>query len=288
MDGVLSYTIDRDTYDTFVKDGIIRDTVIKRARAGSRLTFQLFNQLLIPAWKECEIDLKGFVTSVGPTLENFWHIYHKLRSDFPSLLLREATVEQQQEEVQADVLGKNLWRQRAERDPESLEAALLNMTTDTLFDSLYYFEKVHFLFPDSAPVRPFSISRDSFKVNQVALLRARTLYEFPNIEHMEFPEFAATDMPEETLPVVAQMDLLYEATPTFELDETNDGSTSGKQKQVTNCGVVIFEAWIRGSDPLTENYVPQSTENPSEHEVQWKLAMLRQADEFPRSKPIVT
>ena len=323
----------RDAYETFIKDGIIQDTVIQRSRDGSMLTYSLFHQLQNPVWKDCQIDLKEFVTVVGPALENYFNVYGTLRNDLPSLLQQETAGEQQQKEEQTDeapknkendkddgkmsenitelVFGKNLWRQRAEQDPESLEAALINMTTDTYFDYLYYSDKLSFSGPNSLP-EPTTLSifgdyhrtsmkqsrarfryvPDSFKVNEVALLQARTMHLHPSNEEDDsqnkHPEFQASDVREESIPIAAQMDVLYEATYTFELDETNVGATGGKQKQITKLGVAIFEGWIRGSDPHRKKGNHPQWSSPSQRGLQWKVAMLRKADEFPLSKPTVT
>jgi len=292
---------------------------------------------------------------VGPALENHFNVYGMLRNELPSLLEQHAaaaaakTEPEQQNEDQADdvakdkenndkkdddndddeetmleditelLLGKNLWRQRAEQDPESLEAALLNMTTDTCFNYFFYSNKLGLFRPNSSSrsssslssssslfssSSPFFVSEEdnhpstkqfhssfryvpgSFTVNEVALLRARAVYLHPKEEqgdsNNEYPEFQASDVREESIPIAAQIDVLYEATHTYELEqkeeeeeeEKNGGTTGGKQEQVTNLGVAIFEGWIRSS---SRSRAPQ-----------WKVAMLREALEFPFSSPTVT
>jgi hypothetical protein len=115
----------------------------------------------------------------------------------------------------------------------------------------------------------------SCTISEVALLNARAMYlrEDESDEVGEYSEFQAEGDHERELPIGAQLDVLYEISHTFEpisspLDEevSTDNTNEKGETKITALGVAIMEGYLQGGPT---------------NELKWKIAMLREASEFP-------
>jgi hypothetical protein len=311
--GAWSLVVDeesRKAYEGLVKSSVIRDAVLSRASTGAILTYALFHEVHNPLFAKHRLDLEEFVSAVGPALENFHDVLGRLRNDLPDSLkdvkkdLDEKLKLSDDEILKSSnglnlteaLLGVNLWRRQAEQDPNSLAGMLSRMSTDACFDALFYTSKLDVLGRTHGSL----VYQDSV-VNDVALLSARAaLLRDPE---SEINEFQATDELTKDYPVGAQMDVLFEVTHTFKPipppvatekaeTESTAGATASPSDQsaspdpdapapadgtpppleVTNLAVAIFEGWLH--------------KGPTRR-LQWKLALIREAFEFPLATPVM-
>lgn len=295
----------RDLYESMVADDVIKDTVLHQASNGSTLTFCLFNNLKNPLFEKYKFDAKEFVRAAGPALENFHDTLGQLRNQLAETLEKdneksEDKMEQSEEEIisgsqqntMESLLGVNLWRRQADDDKDSPAGLLSRMASDGCFDALYYTSKIdmlsrsNLLYVDCA-------------VNEVALLSARAAFvrNEGGDSAFEYEEFQATEELENKLPIGAQLDVLFEITHTFKhppssnaaenendiKEGENDNNKSDDNAHatnddgyevtvITNLAVAIFEGWLhkRGEG------------------LRWKIALIREAYEFPHSMTSVT
>jgi hypothetical protein len=302
-------------YDKAIKNQIIKENVLQNSTIGSVITFSLFHNLQNPLFKKHEWDAQEFVASVGPALENFHDTLGLLRNQLPDHILRETREREEKDkatEAEAEakgstssseedvlselsnlteaLLGTNHWRQQAEEDPESPAGQLARMTSEVCLDAFYYTSKLDTIGQSFQTVKYVPGSCD---IHQVALLNARALEIYPEDEG-EVAEFADGKVPEDP-PIAAQMDVLYEVTHTYKQkiggpatleaasDEEATGTMTPAEKKddeeektetvsYTNLVVAVLEGWLHKGP---------------EKELRWKVALLRDALEFPHHPPSV-
>jgi len=303
MQGAWAQVVDqesRDTYEAATKKNVIKDTVLQNAQNGNMLTFALFHNIYqCPLWKESKFDIQEFVEGVGPALENFHDVLGRLRNQIAETeeedkkQLKDNLKKSDEDlavskgnptDLNETLFGMNRWKKEADEDPESLASQLAKMTTPVCFDAFYYTSKLEVF------ARPFKASEyqtRSCEVSNVALLNARAMVmdqeEVASQENVEHSEFQASEQPDP--PVAAQMDVLYEVTHTYkqtieEPVETSEGEddntvTSKERTETvayTNLVVAVFEGWLHGGP---------------DKELKWRVAMLRDAFEFPYAPPTV-
>jgi hypothetical protein len=305
-------------YDKAIKDQIIKENVLQNSTIGSMITFSLFHNLQNPLFQKHKWDAQEFVAAVGPALENFHDTLGLLRNQLPDYILletremeekikaaeaeAEASTSSSEEGEEKDVLsesnlteallGTNYWRQEAEEDPDSPAGQLARMTTEVCLDAFYYTSKLDTIGQSFQTVKYVPGSCD---IHQVALLNARALEIYPENKG-EFAESTASEIPEDP-PIAAQMDVLYEVTHTYKQTigspaileaasaEEATGTTTPAEKKddekgeektetvsYTNLVVAVLEGWLHKGP---------------EKELRWKVAMLRDALEFPHHPPSV-
>lgn len=228
------------------------------------------------------------------------------------------------EDLTTSLLGMNQWQQQATENEESPAGILSKMTTDICLDAFYYTCKLDILGRDALE-RTTDLGHSSIpnhyipgscRVNEVALLNARASeISLSNTEiDEEHPEFRASEdiSFQNNLDVAAQLDVLYEVSHTYQLkavpkneshpidiskennregitSQLEDGSVNGTndesvkegdEKQTvetmvyTNLAVAVFEGWLH----RTSN---------GKSSLRWKVAMIRDAYEFPHHQPTV-
>jgi hypothetical protein len=300
-------------YRKAVKNQIIKEKVLQNSTIGSVITFSLFHNLQNPLFQKHKWDAQEFVASVGPALQNFHDTLGLLRNQLPDHILRETREREEKEkaakaEAEAEgstseedvlselsnlteaLLGTNYWRQQAEEDPDSPAGQLARMTSEVCLDAFYYTSKLDTITQSFQTVKYVPGSCD---IQQVALLNARALEMYPE-DKDEVTEFADGEMPEDP-PIAAQMDVLYEVTHTYKQtiggpatleaasDEEATGTTTPAEKKddeeektetvsYTNLVVAVLEGWLHKGP---------------EKELRWKVALLRDALEFPHHPPSV-
>jgi hypothetical protein len=297
----------RDAYEGLVKSSVIKDAVLSRATNGAILTYSLFHELQDPQFAQYKVDFAEFVEAAGPALENFHDALGRLRNRLAHEDLEQKSLDEKlklsNEEIlegakgtnlTETLLGVNLWRRQAEQDPDSLAGVLSRMTTNDCFDALFYTSKLDVLGRIQG-----SMQYEDSVVNDVALLGARAA--ILRDKEREYNEFQATDDLNKDFPVVAQMDLLFEVTHTFKAAASTDekagndadgsveeaitvsrrsdaeiktetASDANSSLEVTNLAVAIFEGFLHGG--------------PTKR-LQWKIALIREAFEFPQVTPVM-
>lgn len=219
------------------------------------------------------------------------------------------------------LLGANRWQQQAEEDENSPAGILSKMTTDICLEAFYYTCKLDILGRDALEADAAGVDHSSIpnyyipgscRVSEVALLNARALEmnlsEAEEIEE-EYPEFRASEdnSYQKNLDVAAQLDVLYEVSHTYRLpssplseadgdrsernggndpatkpedDSVNESVKDGEVKQsvetmvYTNLSVAVFEGWLHKT-------------SDGKSGLRWKIAMIRDAYEFPHHQPTV-
>jgi hypothetical protein len=299
-------------FNKAIKDNVIKANVLKNATFGSSITFSLFHNLQDPLFQTHKWNAQEFIAAVGPALENFHDNIGLLRNELPDHMLRETREREEKAEKAASeassssseegkgeekdvvselsdiaeaLLGTNHWRQQAEEDPDSPAGQLARMTTEVGLDAFYYTSKLDTHIEASKKVKYVPGSCD---IHQVALLNARALEIWPEYTG-EFTEFAASEMPDDP-PIAAQMDVLYEVTQTYKRavrsptilegssDEEDTVTTTSKEEEkmetvsYTILIVAVLEGWLHKGP---------------EKALRWKVALLRDASEFPDHKPSV-
>jgi hypothetical protein len=285
LQGVWSVVSDqssRDLYESAITSHVIKDEVLSNASNGSVLIYSLFHNLYQDElFKDYKFDATEFVRAVGPALENFHDIIGRLQNDLavkPNHSSADDQLQKQQEQQHKDLsnfnfaeafLGENEWREKALKDPESLEACLSKMTTDACLDVSYYTSKIAVSFATA------STSYMSCSVNEVALLSARAMVIHDDSDNNktvgEFEEFRATEELGKELNVGAQIDVLYEITSTLKTFSDEENPKKEETITTTNLAVAIFEGWLSGGP---------------EKQLRWKIAALREASEFPHTPTI--
>jgi hypothetical protein len=313
----------RKEFNNAIKNQIIKDKVLQNATNGSAITFSLFHNLQDPLFQVHKFDAQEFVAAVGPALENFHENIGLLRNQLPDHILREkcalevkekatsteaeteasSTEEGEENDVESEssnlteaLLGTNYWRQQAEEDPEGPAGQLARMTTELGLDAFYYRSKLDTI-GQSSTGKEVEYVPGSCSIHQVALLNARALEIWPEYPTTgEFTEFAASDMPEDP-PIAAQMDVLYEVTQTYKraigssdileavgdedgtdtatvVEKKDDDIEEQKMETVsfTILIVAVLEGWLHKGP---------------EKALRWKVALLRDASEFPNHRPSV-
>lgn len=283
---VLSDQSLRNRYEEAIQDHVIKDEVLSRSTNGSVLIYSLFHNLYQDTlFTDYNFHARDFVRTVGPALENFHDTLGRLQNTL--LATNEEARNEEKEKVEETLtksddeilsnfkgnnlseafLGANEWRKQAESDPDSLGAYLLKMTTPGCFDMCYYTSKL---------AASFATSHASFvncSVNEVALLRARAMV-IPDDQDKsvgDYEEFRATDELHRTLNVAAQVDVLYEITTTHSTWPVGGEANPSKETiTTTNLAVAVFEGWLSGGP---------------EKDLRWKIALLREALEFPDHVP---
>lgn len=326
LQGVWSHIVDqsaRDRYEYLVEKNVIKDTVLQNAITGATLTFALFHNLQNPLFQKYKFDAVEFMRSVGPSLENFHDTLGRLKNDLPanlgddkiqieeSLKKSDEGILGMNDNLTTSLLGVNRWHQQASEDESSLAGTLSKMTSDICLDSFYYTSKLDILgrgaleatADASHSILPNYYIPGSCRVSEVALLNARALEidfsEDKQIEE-EHPEFRASEdnSSQRKLDVAAQVDVLYEISHTYRLQahsksencsEKNDGgkdtafqpdvseeeaNQTAETMVYTNLAVAVFEGWL------------YRTSNGKDS-VRWKVAMIREAYEFPHHQPTV-
>ena len=225
------------------------------------------------------------------------------------------------EDLTTSLLGENRWQQQANEDENSPAGILSKMTTDICFDAFYYTCKLDILGRDALEKTtdlghsniPNIYIPGSCRVNEVALLGARALEmnlsEDKEVDE-EHPEFRASEDVsfQQNLDVAAQLDVLYEVSHTYrlnadlksesqpeDLSEENDrddssspliddgshenvkdtdGNPSVETMVYTNLAVAVFEGWLHRT-------------SSGKSSLRWKIAMIRDAYEFPHHQPTV-
>jgi hypothetical protein len=299
-------------FNKAIKNDVIKAKVLKNATFGSSITFSLFHNLQDPLFQKHKWDAQEFIAAVGPALENFHDNIGLLRNELPDHMLRETREWEEKEKAASSeassseegeekdvvselsditeaLLGNNHWRQQAEKDPDSPAGQLARMTTEVGLDAFYYTSKLDTNIQASKKVKYVPGSCD---IHQVALLNARALEIWPEYTG-EFTEFAASEMPDDP-PIAAQMDVLYEVTQTYKraiASSTTLEATSDEDDTVTTTPkddatevekmetvsytiliVAVLEGWLHKGP---------------EKALRWKVALLRDASEFPDHKPSV-
>jgi len=282
----------RDLYENMVSTGVIKDTVLHQAKNGSILTYSLFHNLQNPLLSKYGFDAREFVSAVGPALENLHETLGRLRNQLSESSEKEETEKMFEEIRRAKeldpieaVLGANDWRKQAEDDKDSDAGVLSRMTSETCFDTLFYTSKLS--------LSEGNMSVEASAVTEVALLSARAdvVAGGGNGDSaLEYEEFRATDELSGDAPIGAQMDVLFEVTYTFKSQQPAELDSSGTIKEkdeegekhvdnkgaetisITNLAVAIFEGFLhkKGED------------------LRWKVALVREAYEFPHSVSSVT
>jgi hypothetical protein len=300
-------------YHEAIKNQIIKEKVLQNSTIGSVITFCLFHNLQNPLFQKHKWDAQEFVVSVGPALQNFHDTLGLLRNQLPDHILQE-THEQEEKEKAAKVgaeaegstseedvlselsnvtealLGTNYWRQQAEEDPDSPAGQLARMTSEVCLDAFYYTSKLDTISQSFETVKYVPGSCD---IQQVALLNARALEIYPE-DKGEVTELSDGEMPDDPA-IAAQMDVLYEVTHTYKQtiggpttletasDEEGTGTITPAGKKddeeektetvsYTNLVVAVLEGWLHKGP---------------EKELRWKVALLRDALEFPHHPPSV-
>jgi hypothetical protein len=244
----VSDTNARTRYDRLVRDGILRPAVLEQASSGATITAALFHNAQNPHFHRHRLDLKEFVEAVGPAIELFSDTLGRLvqqMKDDPDLYgdnrhggthdekeggadgsadngrKRSSSVFQLGGGLgQPPLNSENLWRKRAARDPDSLEAKLRKLTTDVNFDDHYYGA---LLFQALTAGTSHSTTRYiGGRVENVSLLSARAMpVPLPGRRIAEDDDDDDDwDEDEEggtvdDKHIAARMDVLYEITQTF-------------------------------------------------------------------------
>jgi len=320
LKGAWSHVVDqsaRDAYEELVEKGVIKDTVLQNATAGSTLTFALFNNLKNPLFKKYSFDPVEFVTVVGPALENFHDVLSRLRNSLQEDLEKEKLQEQTKgtpddslsnnvtyKDVVLALGGENNWREQAKKDENGLAGQLTKMTTDACLDAFFYTSKLDILSRATVdtPIGIADYIPGSCNVNEVALLSARVMEldtsEEPFPEH---EEFRVSEQNQKDMDVAAQINVLYEVSQSYKtkdipvdtavanaVDSKNVESVNQLEVQkvsaasaadegtisYTNLAVAVFEGWLH--------------RRGDRESLRWKIAMLREAFEFPHHQPVVT
>jgi hypothetical protein len=309
----------RVEFNKAIKNQIIKEKVLQNSALGSMITFSLFHNLQDPLFQKHKWDAQEFVAAIGPALENFHETLGLLRNQLPDHILRETREREEKEKAasaeassstseegeEKDVLsdsnmteallGTNYWRLQAEEDPDSPAGQLARMSTEVCLDAFYYTSKLDTICQSFETVKYVPGSCD---IHQVALLNARALEIYPE-SNDELTESAANEMDEDP-PIAAQMDVMYEVTHTYKQtiggpggpvimeavsDEDATGTTTPAEKKddekeeektetvsYTTLAVAVLEGWLHKGP---------------EKELRWKVAMLRDAIEFPHHPPSV-
>jgi hypothetical protein len=306
----------RVEFNKAIKNQIIKEKVLQNATFGSTIMFSLFHNLQDNLFKTHKFDAQEFVAAVGPALENFHENMGLLRNELPDHILRENEEKEKAASAEAEasspkegeekdvlpessnlteaLLGTNYWRQQAEKAPDSPAGQLARMTTELGLDAFYYRSKLDTI-GQSSTGKNVEYVPESCSVHQVALLNARALEIWPEYTG-EFTEFAASEMPDDP-PIAAQMDILYEVTQTYKRaiaspaiveaasdEEGTDTATPAEKKDAekeeekmetvsfTILIVAVLEGWLHKGP---------------EKALRWKVALLRDASEFPNHQPSV-
>jgi hypothetical protein len=304
----------RDAYDTAVKDNIIKDSVLLHAKNGSLLPYSLFYALQNPLFRQFEFDAKEFVEAVGPALGNFHDALARLREALPATLEQEKKEKSEEESSTDDdnrmdqSLGANLWRKQAEEDESSLAGRVSKMMTDACFDQFFYLGKLRVLTRKLVDVSPdFEGSvHVGCEVENVALLSARVMVmdreeksvtktaQDVSSEHQATVEDDDNASYYENPNVAAQIDVLYEVKHESSVISKNQGlgkteevipkedsssstSKSAETVSITILAVAVFEGWLH-----------RRPDEKGNHELRWKVSMLREAHEFPEPRTTIT
>ena len=227
----------------------------------------------------------------------------------------------EEKDVRMSIFGENHWRTQAEADPDSLAGRLAKMTTDVCLDAFFYTSKLDIIGRASLGgenAAGFGLNDyvpGSCKVNEVALLSARAMVmdEKEDKIDVEHPEFAASegDLSPKEGNVAAQIDVLYEVTHTYKISDpaaaaayevimdtagegtpeattTTDSTkkddseasenidakeSAGETVSYTNLAVAVFEGWLHRES--------------KDEGLRWKIALLREAHEFPENQPTI-
>ena len=312
----------RKEFNKAIKNQIIKEKVLQNATFGSTITFSLFHNLQDPLFQTHKFDAQEFVAAVGPALENFHENIGLLRNQLPDYILRETSEREEKEKAasaEADaeaspeegeekdavsessslteaLLGTNYWRQQAKEEPDGPAGQLARMTTEVGLDAFYYTSKLDTIGHTSTGTKVQYVP-ESCSIHQVALLNARALEIWPEYPTTgEFTEFAASDMPEDP-PIAAQMDVLYEVTQTYKraigssdileavsdeegTDTATPEETKDDVKEEEKMETVSFTILIVA---VLEGWLHKGPEKA----LRWKVALLRDASEFPNHQPSV-
>jgi hypothetical protein len=309
----------RVIFDNAIKNHIIKENVLKNSSFGSMITFSLFHNLQDPLFKEHKWDALEFVAAVGPALENFHDTLGLLRNEIPDHILREEREREEKEKASAAasssegeesleaalsedalseinmteaLLGVNHWRQQAEKDPESPAGLLARMSTEVCLDAFYYTSKLDTIAQSAQPVKYVPGSCD---IHQVALLNARAMEIYPEYvgEFREHEEFAASEVSDDP-PIAAQMDILYEVTHTYTqpigvpvivdavgvsaVEDTTAVEKKDEEKEEEKMETISYTNLVVA---VMEGYLHKGPDK----ELRWKVALLRDALEFPHYPP---
>ncbi|CAB9503509.1 expressed unknown protein [Seminavis robusta] len=250
----------RRSFMASIESANINAEVLKQARFGNMLTIALFHDLQDPVWEKYNFDVSDFLMGVKPALRNFHETMGQLQNEFPSVTSQEERTEKLLQRMHQIVtssmhrkgsdgntdfsLPDNLWKEQAEKDPESHAGQLGLMVSPKLFDSL-------FLTTETAAMLA-SYKEGTTNVSYVAVLSARAMImdneevandnsesvtndgeegkqsskddklksDTDTIEAKEEgEEDAASGEPEEvdTTPVAAQIEVLYEMEQKIEV-----------------------------------------------------------------------
>lgn len=273
----------REAYQEAVKNHIIKDDVLEKALQGPIITFSLFQNLIrSPLFSQHAFDAKEFVQTVGPALENFQYTLGLLSNQIDKEDVDEAikNIDEKMKETDEEILaslhgnneallGGNDWKRQAEQDPDSLAGILSRMTHKPYFEDLYYANKLGLL--DADPQRKWLFKNCT--VNGTALVGARAEYVLDNNNGEPHEEFQASEELDKKLPVAAQMDVLFEVTHVYEVDDGTTTKDNPKPEimKLTLLQVAIFEGWLSGGGGP-----------PPKDALRWKLAFVRDPVEFPR------
>ncbi len=222
------------------------------------------------------------------------------------------------EDLSTSLLGMNRWQQQAKEEENSPAGILSKMTTEICLDAFYYTCKLDVLGRDALEKTtdlghssiPNHYIPGSCRVNEVALLNARASeIGVPDDKEIdeEYPEFRASEDQsfQKNLDVAAQLDVLYEVSHTYRLiadpkgesqqtDENSGDDIASRHggesihesvKDVdekekietmvyTNLAVAVFEGWLHRT-------------SGGKNSLRWKIAMIRDAYEFPHHQPTV-
>jgi hypothetical protein len=184
---------------------------------------------------------------------------------------------------------KHDWTKEGKEKPDSIAGQLSSMLTTELFEHYQLSAKTTFLLQN--PSRRLKYQEDSSTVNNVALLSARAFRCIENEENEEsnastssssayqIVEYADEEEGEQQKPtggVAAQMEVLYDVTSHFVIDEkssndedsekSDDEESELKDMETTVVSVAVLEGFLNGGP---------------EGKLKWRLALHRPAFEFP-------
>lgn len=199
---------------------------------------------------------------------------------------------------QASAVLNHDWMEDARSSPDSLAGQLSRMLTAELFDIHQLSAKTAFLLQPTASTRSMmKFQEGSCTVNNVALLSARAFFcvekenedkdetendnttrisnsaKYQIVDDILDHDTVDTEEENKMFGVAAQLEVLYDVTQHFAIDNDNKEKSTdknegadGEELETTVVSVATLEGWLQGGP---------------EGELRWRLALHRPAFEFP-------
>lgn len=235
-----------ERYEQLIRDGVIQDSVLAKARNGSLRTLALFWNLQNPLFQQNNFDPKEFVQGVGPALEVFQDTLGQLVQQMNSEMLKEkkdsnSNTDDDETSKRLTTFGllsgitgrqsENEWRKQAEQDPNSLAARLQKIVSENGLDDHYFGAKLFQILVSSGVGAggTYEYVAGSSAVQSVALINARameTIDQQAEVIDSEHPEFAASEGPQQDPWVAARLEVLYEIVQTYRPSDRNASSAA--------------------------------------------------------------